>query len=684
MANRLQYEKSPYLQQHKDNPVDWYSWGPEAFEKAKNEDKPILLSIGYATCHWCHVMARESFEDESIASLMNELFVNIKVDREELPAVDHYYMDAIQLLIGSGGWPLNCFLTPDRKPFLGGTYFPTEDRGRQVSWRKVLLHVAKVFQRQREQVEEQAKRIHARIESRQSDDLKPLLQWETNQSSFDLDDLIHQTQSSWDLEYGGMKGAPKFPMPHLYSTMFHWFLLSNNNKLEAFIKRTARAFIHGGLFDPVHGGFARYCVDERWQVPHFEKMLYDNAGIISLLSLLVRQSADPYASWALHKTVDFLENHMRDQDKMFYSAVDADSEGKEGKFYTWSESELLNTLTEKEIDVLSSYFSIEDDGNWEGTNVLYSNWATADTFLKEYSTRDLDEILDKLKLAAGERVSPSTDTKKLVDWNALMIQSLFQASMYSGSTRAEKLAREALDTILAQAVTMDGELAHHAKMSDEWYGESMLDDYAFLIQACISAYVNSFDLSYLKIAEKLTRKVIERFSSSDLALFYSIQEKSTQLDFRPVAFYDTPYPSANAVMSKNLFTLGKYFDRMDWIERAEKMIHQVEDKINKYPTAFGKWIESIIEIQERNHEIAIIGPSAVEWAREINRKGLPNTIIMAHKESNKKLPLLDRKVPKGKTQIFLCENYSCQLPIDALDSFWKEYAKLNPFLHDKE
>ncbi len=684
MANPLQYEHSPYLQQHKDNPVNWHPWGAEAFQKAKSQDKPILLSIGYATCHWCHVMARESFEDESIASLMNELFINIKVDREELPAVDHYYMDAVQLLTGAGGWPMNCFLTPDKKPFLGGTYFPPDDRGRQVSWRKVLLHVAKVFQQQRAQVEEQAKRVHSRIESQQTESLNSLLNWEGKGNRFDIEALMKQTQASWDRDYGGMKGAPKFPMSHFYTSMLQWGLKIHDDEILSFVKRTARAFIHGGLFDPVHGGFARYCVDSRWNVPHFEKMLYDNAGILKLLTLLDRSSGHPVVRWGLKKTVDFLENQMRDEDGLFFSAIDADSEGEEGKFYVWTYAEMNDVLGPQEYDLLNSYFDISKNGNWEETNVLYTDWVRADQFLKEHSLENLDRVLAKLKVASRDRVPPSTDTKKLMDWNALLIHSLFLVARYSDLQKAGDTALKSLDRLLLEAVSSTGELTSHAKKGDDWYGEPTIDDYAFLIQACISGYAHTFQHAYLRQAESLTEHAISLFSEDDVALFYSISKDSKQLDHRPIAYFDTPYPSGNSIMCKNLHILGKYLDRMDWIHRAEKMLHQLEDKIQKSPSALGSWLDVIIQIQEQNHEIAIIGPKAKDWGHTIKKEVLPGSIVMADSQPDSSIPLLDRISTEDKTQIFLCENYTCSMPIDDLDSFWKQYATNNPILHESK
>src|SRR6056297_679408 len=680
MPNKLEHEHSPYLQQHKDNPVEWYSWGEEAFDKAKNEDKPILLSIGYATCHWCHVMAHESFEDERIAGIMNELFINIKVDREEMPAVDHYYMDAVQLLTGRGGWPLNCFLTPDQKPFLGGTYFPPEDRGQQVSWRKVLLHVAKVFQQQRDQVELQARRIHDRIESQQSDDLEPLLSWKKNESQIDLATLLVSTQGSWDLEHGGMKGAPKFPMPHVYLTFLFGALYTEDKDTQSFVRRTALAFIQGGLFDPIRGGFSRYCVDAQWQVPHFEKMLYDNAGILKLLSLLNREKIDPEFSWALEATVDFLDSQMCDDDHLFFSAIDADSEGEEGKFYTWSFQELEEILEIDDLELLGAYFDLEKEGNWEGTNVLYSNLSKTESFLQGHTLEDLDKVLSILQQEAQDRVPPDIDRKKLVDWNAMLVDSLLAVARYTKSEEAERMALKVLKQILDEFVSESGSLRYHAKKGKDKYGEPTIDDYAYLIQACISAYGFTLDTKYIEKAQTLTESVFKLFSNTEMALFYSISSDSNQMKYRPIAYYDSPYPSGNAVMCKNLHILGKYSGKTAWIDHAEKMVYQLKDKIQRAPTAFGAWLDVIIHMEQRNHEIAIIGPLAPEWGRTIRPLVLPDTVIMVQESPDKRSPLLDRAVPSGETRIFLCENYSCQLPYDTIEAFWNAYGKTNPVL----
>lgn len=675
MSNRLKQELSPYLLQHKENPVDWHPWGEEAFQKAKKEDKPILVSIGYATCHWCHVMARESFQDSHIASIMNELFVNIKVDREELPAVDHYYMEAIQLLTGSGGWPLNCFLTPDKKPFVGGTYFPPEDRGRHVSWRKVLLHVAKVFQDQRGQVDEQAERVHSKIESRQTDEIQSLIDWNFGAHDFDINSAIENNKGNWDLEYGGMKGAPKFPMPHSYSFLLLHSVHVGDKGSQDFVKTTARSFVHGGLFDPVHGGFARYCVDAYWRVPHFEKMLYDNAGILTLLALTNRKRENPYLKWAIEKTLDFLQTIMCDEDGLFFSAVDADSEGQEGKFYTWNYEALKRELTEEQLKSFRSYFDIHRDGNWEETNILYSDLSTADTFLKKHDLSSLDEGLNVLKRKSANRIPPSIDTKKLVDWNALMIDALFTVAKTSNARSAAQMGKRALDNLLSEVMSSENELLYHARKGEKGYGEVTLDDYAFLIQACISAYQFTFDLAYLKVSGDLASHAIKLFSNSDFALFQMAGRSSKQVSHTLVKYFDSPYPSGNSVMSKNLYKLGKYLGKSDWIIRADKMVHQVKEKMRKHPMGFGTWLQSLLEMQERNHEIVILGPNSEEWARRIYRTVHPETLIMASEKKEGSIPLLNREVDDNKTHIFFCQNFSCKMPVISLEDFWDIYPK---------
>ncbi len=672
--NRLKSERSPYLQQHKNNPVDWYPWGEEAFRKASEEDKPILVSIGYSTCHWCHVMERESFEDESVAALMNELFVNIKVDREELPAVDHYYMEAVQLLTGAGGWPLNCFLTPERKPFLGGTYFPPEDRGRHVSWRKLLLHVAKVFQDQREKVEEQANRLERKIREQDQEWLTPLVEIEKKKESIDLAEVIGATRRNWDTQNGGLKGAPKFPMPHLYLLLTRWALIAGEQETMAFSAQTARAFIDGGLFDVVHGGFSRYCVDPQWRVPHFEKMLYDNAGILELLAVLSGFAPDPHWKWAASKTIQFLKDEMIDSDHLFFSAIDADSEGEEGRFYTWSISELERELSAKDFQSISIYFDISEEGNWEGKNILYTSPASARVFLSQNSSADLDQALNALQSVRQKRVKPEKDEKKLVEWNAMMIHALFQVERYTKDSEAGTLAKNNLEVLLKEVMSSGGQLLYRVKMKDQWYGEPTLDDYAYLIRACISAYQSDFNLMHLTSAQQLTTRALDIFSRENRSLLSLMSAESDLVQGDQFTYFDTPYPSGNAIMCKNLHILGTYYEQLDWLQRAQNMRAQMMSKMKTYPTTLGAWIDAELHSQDQQREIVVIGEDAMSWAQHIRSSTLPDTIIMAAREGDGEYPLLDRSVPHGKTQIFICENYTCQLPLDDLDSFVAKYS----------
>ena len=467
----------------------------------------------------------------------------------------------------------------------------------------------------------------------------------------------------------------RIPIHFFYSTA----CLPDDERVFNFVETTARSFVHGGLFDPVHGGFARYCVDEYWRVPHFEKMLYDNAGILKLLSLTYRKRENPYLKWAIEKTLDFFQTKMCDEDGLFFSAVDADSEGEEGKFYTWNFETLERELTPDQLKNFRSYFDIHRDGNWEETNILYSDLSLADTFLQNHSISSLEEGLNVLKRKSANRIPPSIDTKKLVDWNALMIDALFTVAKTSNLQSAAQMGRRALDELLSEVVSSENELLYHARKGKKWYGEVTLDDYAFLIQACISAYQFTFEIAYLRIAENLTFQTIELFSKPGFALFHMVAADSRQVSHSLVRYFDSPYPSGNSVMSKNLYKLGKYLGHSEWIERADKMIHQVKEKMRRHPMAFGTWFQSLIEMQERNHEIAIIGSASEEWASHIYQRVHPETLIMAHSKKEANIPLLNREVDDNETHIFFCQNFSCKMPVTSLKDFWDIYPKKYSF-----
>jgi hypothetical protein len=665
--NRLQYEESPYLQQHKNNPVDWYPWGKEAFEKAKKEDKPILVSIGYSTCHWCHVMEKESFENPETADIMNEHFINIKVDREELPAVDQYYMDAVQVLSGSGGWPLNCFLTPDRKPYFGGTYYPPIDQRGRPSWKKVLRRMSAAYHKRREEVLEQADKLSKLVEEGSERFIDHKVEF-TESHSFDIASWIKKIKGELDFKKGGLNRAPKFPSPQLYQFLLQYGLLENDEDVLEAVKRTAHAFVDGGLFDPVHGGFARYCVDENWRVPHFEKMLYDNAGILSLLAQLQSFHPDDRWLWAINRTLGFWSNEMRSDKGLFYSAVDADSEGVEGKYYTWTKDELKSVLNEDEYEIIDTYADLKEQGNWEGSNILYTDPERRAHFFKGYTETDLNGCLDKLREAAKERVKPGVDEKQLLDWNAMMVMALVHLHKYAGIKRAGEMAKEIMEVLLNTFVK-NGQIKGHVYKNDKVYASATLDDYAYLIASLIELYEWTLEMEYLDIAKELGQKAFQLFGVKDQVLFMMSAVDSKEVVGRQPNYFDNAYPSGNSIMADNLRKLGKIFDMPEWTEHSYKMMLAIEDSVSKYPTAFNRWAGLGLAFEYLDAEIAIMGDKYEEWGRKILAGTLPGPVFVGSSTPKENLPLLNRQVQENQTAIFLCQNYTCQKPVYSLNEF---------------
>lgn len=665
--NRLKHEESPYLQQHKDNPVDWHAWNEETFKKAKKENKPVLLSIGYSTCHWCHVMERESFEDEGTADLMNRHFINIKLDREEHPAVDNYYMSAVQLLTGSGGWPLNCFLTPDLKPYFGGTYFPPEDRHGRPSWKKVVERMSIAYKEQHDEVMEQAEKLSKLVEQGSSRFVEPTINI-GSANKLNIESWIHTLQKELDLDEGGLNSAPKFPSPHIYCFLLNYAVFDHNKELVEFLKRTAHAFIDGGLFDPVHGGFARYCVDDKWKVPHFEKMLYDNAGIMSFLARMQSFYPAKRWTWAIKRTLDFWTSKMKSDEDLFFSAVDADSEGEEGKYYTWSMEELRAALSENEVGLLSKYAEISENGNWEGTNILFTRPEKRENFFKTHDNEEIDKVLNKLKEKAKDRVHPGIDDKILLDWNAMMVSALLNVSRYVGEQPAKVQALKTLASLEDKFVD-DAEIKGHVYKNGKAYADAILDDYAYLIAAYLDAYENTFEEKYLNKAERLCRTAMDHFSRKDHPLLIiSFNVKNEFIGKQPT-FFDSPYPCGNSVMAHNLRKLGIIFDQQDWKDKAREMMASLMNSVGKFPSSFGNWADLGLQMEEMDSEIAVMGPNAMEWGSEISSSLLPGLIIMASEKRTSGFPLLDRPAEKNNTAIYLCQNYACQKPVHSLKEF---------------
>ena len=659
--NRLANETSPYLLQHAHNPVDWYPWGDEALQRARAEDKPILVSIGYSACHWCHVMERESFEDPVAAAFMNEHFINIKVDREERPDIDHIYMDAVQAMSGSGGWPLNVFLTPDAKPFYGGTYFPPVRAYNRASWKEVLSGVARTFREQREQVEEQSGRLTEHIHKSSQFGTDPLrldIPFEEKFTPSQLEQAFRQAMSQADRQWGGFGNAPKFPQTFTinYLLRFHHFT-KNGDALEQALLSLDR-MIMGGIYDHVGGGFARYATDTEWLVPHFEKMLYDNALLVLSMCEAYQCTRKPVYAKYIRETLQFVISELMDRDGGFYSALDADSEGVEGKFYTWTRDEVMDVLGE-DGEWFCMVYDISGEGNWEHMNIprlLKWPWE-----YDGYSPERLEKCRLALKTRRSGRVRPGLDDKILTGWNALMNQAFCRAAEVLGDAGFSEVAIRNMEFLLDRRDGA-GSLRHTYKAGSYRIG-AFLDDHAYMISALLSLYQHTGEDRYLDEAVHMTGHVIRDFSDADGLFFYYTGVSQGDVIVRKKEIYDGATPSGNAVMALNLRRLGILTGREDWKQRSASMLDGVLQAAIRYPTSFGVWAGLLMELVKGNPEIAIVGRGAGAIRRELAREYIPFAVIQWSEEENDRHPLIAGKSGGGGGWLYLCRDHRCLKPV---------------------
>jgi len=671
--NRLQHESSPYLLQHAHNPVDWYAWKPEAFERALAEQKPILVSIGYSTCHWCHVMERESFENEEVAAFMNKHFINIKVDREERPDVDAIYMEACQLLTGSGGWPLNCFLTPDTKPFYAGTYFPPRPAFNRPSWMQLLQHLANIWATQRETATNQADRLLANIQ--RNDDI--FIQTNAAQET-DHAGIFGRLRGQFDHSEGGFGGAPKFPSSMALQWLIQWHSHSGNPEAWEHARFSLEKMAQGGIYDQIGGGFARYATDRAWLVPHFEKMLYDNALLISVLAEAHKLSsgAKPPSPWAsvIEQTLNYVAREMTNPSGGFYSAQDADSEGVEGKFYVWDKSEIEAVLGE-EAPLFCAFFGVTEHGNWEEKNIL---WREHDyeTFAHNHNIgvaalqKHIYTCGQKLLEHRSKRVWPGLDDKVLLGWNALMISAYAAAYTALGHETYREAAVRNLDFLqkkfqYQQIGDPNGRWRHSAAQSF-----AFLDDYAYLIAALIDLHQITFEHRYLQLAEACTEYVLQYFQDAETGMFFYTDVAQNDILFRKKDLYDNATPSGNSTMVHNLQRLGILLDRREWRETASNMLASIRETLEKYPLSFMRWSTAMLNEAYPLHEIAVVGENAIEKALKIQRGYLPNKVIAATVIPDDSIPLLAGKTGATDALIYVCRDFACQRPVSTLEDFW--------------
>lgn len=670
-TNALVNETSPYLLQHAHNPVNWHAWNKETLALAKKENKLLLISIGYSACHWCHVMEHEIFEDEESAEFMNKHFINVKVDREERPDVDQIYMNAVQLLTGRGGWPLNCVAMPDGKPIWGGTYFPKKQ------WLEILQQIVDLNKNSPEKLEEQAINLTKGVVH--SDTFFP----NKNKPNFTLDKLnqaVNKWETYMDFEKGGRNGAPKFPMPVNLEFLLRYATQTDNSKLLAYVDTTLTQMAYGGIQDQVGGGFSRYSVDNRWHIPHFEKMLYDNGQLISLYANAFKVTKNNLYKETVYATTQFLERELMFKNGAFYSSLDADSltpEGKleEGAFYVWTKAE-LQTILKEDFELFSTYYNVNSNGKWEHDNYhlirTKSDKEIANTFglTEENLTKKVVKWKQILLAERDKRNRPRLDDKTLTSWNALTLKGYIDAYKAFDDDHFLQIALKNAKFLKAIQISSKGSLHRNFKNGKSNITAN-LEDYATLIDAFISLYEVTLDESWLNTSKQLTNYCFDHYFEDNTNLFYFTSDTQTNLITRKIDTQDNVIASSNSIMAINLFKLSHYYDNKAYSKTAKNMLNNVfEDKL-EYVGSAANWFNLYLNYTGNFYEIAIVGKDAKNKIRELNKTYLPNKLI-AGSLTNSKMPLvLNRDIP-NETNLFICVNNACKLPLKTVEEALKE------------
>ncbi len=642
--------------QHAENPVDWYPWGDEAFEKARSENKPVLLSIGYSACHWCHVMAHESFEDEQIAELMNENFVNIKVDREERPDLDQIYMNAVQMMTHHGGWPMTVFLTPDAVPFYGGTYFPPEDRYNMPGFPRILMGVAEAYRDRQDDIRETGTSLVNelnRLSASGGSDfpVEPEL----------LDAAYAGIIRNYDSINGGFGGAPKFPPAMTLEFLLRTYARTGNRDALEMVSHTCRKMANGGMYDQLGGGFHRYSTDARWLVPHFEKMLYDNALLSRLYLHYFQVSEEPLAREVVQGILDYVLREMTHAEGGFYSTQDADSEGHEGKFFVWSMDEIRAALGEKDAQIFSAYYNITEAGNFEGKNIPNVTRA-----VDPESRASLEQSKRKLFELRERRVKPDRDEKVLTAWNGLMMASFAEAGVVLSRPDYTNAARRNAEFVLAK-LRRDGALLRTWKDGRAKFN-AYLEDYAFLIEGLVTLFETTGESRWLSEALTLTERMVKEFWDDEGGGFFFTGKSHENLIVRSKDYFDNATPSGNSVAALVLLRLATLTDNESYRNLATAVLREVGDQIRRYPSGFGYALSAADFLLSTPKEIAIVGKDAADISlllAETWRRYLPNKVVAPSFEGETTaIPLLENRPPvNGLPTAYVCENYTCQQPV---------------------
>lgn len=653
-TNDLIHETSPYLLQHAHNPVNWKPWSPTALEEAEKEDKLVLVSVGYSSCHWCHVMEEETFVDEEVAKIMNENFINIKVDREERPDVDHVYMTALQLMKGNGGWPLNVITLPNGKPIYGGTYHTKEQ------WTEVLTEISKLYKEDPEKANEYANMVAKGIQEvnliSPSSDLGVLTQDV-------LKEGVANWKPNWDLQWGGNKGGQKFMIPGNLDFLLDYSVLVGDASAKEFVGLTMEKIALGGVYDHIAGGFYRYSTDSKWKIPHFEKMLYDNAQLLSLYSKAYKVFKDPLFNNTVQETIAFLDREMKSPEGGYYAAIDADSEGEEGKFYTWTEEELKTVLGD-EFLLFSEYFGIKRSNIWEKNTYVLSRTLHDDEFVQKSGlTQDkLDNHREvwkeKLLFARNLRTRPQVDDKIIISWNALLINGLVDAYNTFGEAAYLEKAEEVFRFLKDKGLRGD-HLVHSYKEGSK-VDHGFLEDYAFLANASLKLYSTTMSEEYLKIAQKLTQIAQKKFKDEASGM-YSFKDDE-ELISKIIKTDDGVLPSPNSVMAENLMLLGHIEFNKEATNKAKSMLSSMVPAIETNPYSYSKWNSLLLKSVYPFFEIAVVGDQANALLTDLLRENLPNTLIVGSNSESER-PLFKDRYDSEETYIYVCQDHTCKLPV---------------------
>lgn len=661
-TNNLVNETSPYLLQHAHNPVNWNAWNETTLKKAKTENKLMLISVGYAACHWCHVMEHESFEDSLVAQTMNANFINVKVDREERPDVDQVYMNALQLMKGSGGWPLNIVALPDGRPVWGDTYLPKEQ------WTSALNQISKLYTENPEKLLEYADKLEKGIQS------IAMVNLNTNEPVFEtsyIESVVKNWSTFFDNKHGGLNRAPKFMMPNNYHFLLRYAYQNNNKKLQDFVNLTLTKMAYGGVFDHVGGGFSRYSTDIKWHVPHFEKMLYDNGQLVSLYADAYLITKNELYKNVIIETLKYIENEMTTKNGAFFSSLDADSntpegELEEGAFYVWQKTQ-LKELLKTDFDLFSDYYNINSYGLWEHNNYVLIRKDDDASIIEKYNLtqQDLNEKKtiwkNTLLKVRNKRSKPRLDDKTLTSWNALMLKGYTDAYRVLGDVNYLASAEKNAEFIISSQLREDGGLNHNFKDGTSNIN-GYLEDYATTIDAFITLYENTLNEKWLNTANDLSNYTFEHFFDETSSMFYFTSNEDESLVARSIEYRDNVIPASNSIMAKNLFKLSHYFDNTHFAKTAITMLNNVKPEMEEYPSGYSNWLDLMLNYTSPYYEVAIVGKDAKQKIKELNTTYIPNKLIAGSITENN-MPLLESRYTPNETLIYVCVNKACKLPV---------------------